>query len=118
MGARRDWTGSLIGLAVFAGGIVMLVTVFGFAKSLFDATPQQALGLSSGEAIRLETTGANLVMLLVRCLVLLVLAVVGSLVASKGATLYGQSLVRAEPLPADPPPPPASPSPQAREGQG
>ncbi|RYG33908.1 hypothetical protein EON81_16990 [bacterium] len=94
---RRDWLGSLIGLGVFVFGIVLLVGTFKRADILFGVPSDQALGIQKGKEIDFGVAGGNLTNLLVQCLLLLVMAVVGSLIAGKGVSLYSGSLHPREP---------------------
>ncbi|CAN5470801.1 hypothetical protein BH11ARM2_BH11ARM2_14540 [soil metagenome] len=89
---RRDWLGSLIGLGVFALGIFLLYGTFKLADAMFVVPANEALGIQKGRSVDFSMAGANLTTLIVRCLLLLIMGLVGSLIAGKGVALYAGSL--------------------------
>lgn len=91
MRLRRDWAGSLLGLAVFLGGIALLLFTFRTAYEMFTVPPAQALGLGVGKPVDLNSAGSNLMGSLFRVILLVVMALVGSLIANKGIQLYADS---------------------------
>lgn len=111
MASRRDATGSLVGLAVFLGGVALLALTFKLAYDQFNAPHAQALGLEKGKAIDAVATGGKAADILIRLGVLLIMAIVGSMVANKGIGLYSGSL-----HPVDKHPEPPRPTETAREG--
>jgi hypothetical protein len=89
---HRDWLGSLIGLTVFLGGIALLVLVFRLAYNLFTVPPAVALEIQQpGKPIDLSKTTNAASGVLIRFLLLLLMAGMGSLIANRGINLYGQS---------------------------
>ena len=90
--ARRDATGSALGLLVFLGGVGLLGLTFKIAYAMFDVPQAQALGLVKGQAIDAAATGGSLLRIVIQLGVLVVMAIVGSMVANKGIGLYCGSL--------------------------
>lgn len=74
-----DWVGRGIGLAVFTGGIVLLVLVFFWTSQLGAGIPQDLRKVEVGEAVRFGVTVARL----------FVSGLVASWIAGRGAQLYG-----------------------------
>ncbi len=105
--ARRDATGSVLGLFVFLGGVGLLGLTFKIAYAMFDVPQAQALGLVKGQEIDAAATGGSLLRIVIQLGVLVVMAIVGSMVANKGIGLYGGSLhpveKRADPARGDEP---------------
>lgn len=88
---RRDLTGSLLGLAVFLGGIALLLFTFKTAYALFTEPPARVLGLEKGQPVDLGSAGSNLVASVFRVVLLVVMAIVGSIIANRGIQLYTSS---------------------------
>jgi hypothetical protein len=89
---HRDWLGSLVGLVVFLGGIGLLLLVFRLAYDQFTTPPQVALEIQqSGKPIDLSKTTNAAVTVLLRFLLLLLMAGMGSIIANRGINLYSQS---------------------------
>jgi hypothetical protein len=88
---RRDLLGSLIGLLVFLGGIALLLFTFKLAYEMFTVPPSSALGLQPGKAVDLGVAGSNLATAALRVGLLIVMALVGSIIASRGIHLYTDS---------------------------
>lgn len=86
---RKDWLSSLLGVGSFLLGLGLIVFTFQQAWAIFNTPPAQALGIRPGEPLAPETTGVQLLWIVVRLLVLLVMAAVGSLVAKWGIRMYG-----------------------------
>jgi hypothetical protein len=93
----RDLFGQALGVFVFLGGIGLLLLTFRMAMEMFGMPPERALGLEPGAAIDLGLAGQNFASLVIRVALLLVMAIVGSLVATRGIRLYSDS--RTGPLP-------------------
>lgn len=89
--AHRDLFGSLLGVAVFLGGVVLMVVVFRLAYGMFTTSPHAALGLQQGKPLDINTVGPNFAGIIIRILLLLVMGVTGSLVANRGIALYTAS---------------------------
>jgi hypothetical protein len=68
----------------------MLLT-FWLAYRMFNVPPGDALGLRPGTAIDFGAAGGTFVGLIVQILLLLVMAVAGSLIANRGIHLYTES---------------------------
>lgn len=92
---HRDWLSSLIGLAVFAAGVFLLLLTFKLAFQIFEAPPQSALGAAKGQPIDLATAGNSLLSLLLRFGLLLLMAVVGSMISNRGIALYAHAKTKA-----------------------
>ncbi|MBL8047180.1 MAG: hypothetical protein JNJ45_00725 [Chthonomonas sp.] len=100
MSKQRDWLGALVGLAVFLGGIAIIFWAFQQAYSLFGTPPETVLGVKKGETLDLNRAGANGIGLVTRCLLLLVISIIGSVIANRGIKLYSESQrVLGEPAP-------------------
>lgn len=78
----------MLGIFVFLAGIGLLLATFKVAWELFTTPPHQALGLVPGQAININNVGPTLVGLIMKVLLLLVMAAVGSLIANRGVHLY------------------------------
>jgi formate hydrogenlyase subunit 3/multisubunit Na+/H+ antiporter MnhD subunit len=76
---QPDWMGRGIGLAVFAGGIVLLVMVFVWTNQLGVGLPP------AGQTIEWDKLGAHLSIQIAR---LFVSGLVASWIAGRGAQLY------------------------------
>ena len=59
---------------------------------MFGTSPDQALGVQSGEALNVNQTVDNLSVVLVKIALLVVMGGLGSMVATRGIKLYGASL--------------------------
>lgn len=84
----RDVVGSILGILVFLGGIALLVFTFKTAWEMFSVPPHEALNLKPGQPINVNNVGPTLIGQVMRVILLLVMAVVGSLVANRGVHLY------------------------------
>lgn len=87
---RSDLLGRIIGLVVFLGGIGLLAFIFSAAYGWFT---EPSAGLQTapvtGSSVPATTQlGTSLIRLLVRIGLLLVMTIIGSLLASRGAQLY------------------------------
>ncbi len=87
----RDLGGSVLGILTFLGGIAMLGLTFKLAYDLFTQSPTQVLGITPGKPLDLGSAGASFLGVAVRMLLLVIMAVVGSAIANRGATLYAKS---------------------------
>jgi len=109
----HDWPVRIVGLLVFLVGVGVLVWVFVMANRLFNlpapplpaAPPPNAANPGPSPFIAI---GASFGDLLRRLLLLLLMSVAGSVIASKGIQLYFAA--RPLTLPSDTPPP-ATPTP-------
>lgn len=59
---------------------------------MFGTSPDQALGVQTGEALNVNQTVDNLSVILVKILLLVVMGGLGSMIATRGIKLYGASL--------------------------
>ncbi len=89
---HREALGSVVGILVFLGGIALLGLTFKLAFDLFAVQPDVALKLNQKKAIDLAATGGSFMGILVRTLLLVVMGLVSSLIATRGIHLYSQSL--------------------------
>ncbi|MBS1717439.1 MAG: hypothetical protein JSS72_06880 [Armatimonadetes bacterium] len=88
---KRDWLGSLVGMLVFLGGIALLVFTFYRAYALFTTPPQTALGISKGSAIDLAKTGESAFGIFRDVILLVVMSLISSLIATRGIKMYAES---------------------------
>lgn len=97
---RRDWLGSIIGVLTFLGGVGLLVWTFQIAYGMFGRDPAEALGLAPGKPIDLNQTATVGLAILFRILLLTLMCIVASVVATRGIRLYGACRsIGAEPRP-------------------
>ena len=103
---RIDLFGRILGILVFLAGIAILVVVFVMAYHFFTSPNSQIQIASQPNSQQAPTTqlGASALRMLARILALIVMAIAGSLIASKGMHLYFQASGRS-----------ASPTPPASE---
>lgn len=84
-----DRTGKIIGMTVFAIGIIVLMVVFAVAYSMFTASWAQLMGAPGGSGhVTANELGNGLAAILVKVVLLFVMTIVGSMVASRGIRLY------------------------------
>ena len=88
---RRDSLGPVLGLAVFLGGIALLLLVFKLAYDLFTTPPSNVLGVQGAKTIDFGLVGNSLTVLVMKILLLLVMGIFGSLVANRGISMYTSS---------------------------
>ena len=89
--AHRDVFGTLFGLLVFCGGVALLLVTFRLAYNLFMVPPEVAIGIQKGNTLDLAKAGDSAAVLVLRIVLLLIMAFVGSLVANRGISLYGDA---------------------------
>lgn len=90
--ARRDLAGSIVGMLVFLGGVALLLLVFRMAYAMFETPPTVALRLQNGKAVDLASASDRLTAIVVRVVLLVLMALTGSLVANRGIHLYARSV--------------------------
>jgi uncharacterized membrane protein YbhN (UPF0104 family) len=90
---HRDIIGTLAGLLVFCGGVGLLVLTFRLAYDLFMGPPDSALGITKGKPLDVARAGDSAAILILRIILLLIMAFVGSQVANRGISLYADSRV-------------------------
>ncbi|RYG42641.1 hypothetical protein EON79_18480 [bacterium] len=88
---ERDWIGSSIGLVVFLGGVALLVIVFRLSYDMFQTPPTVALEIQGGKTLDLGRASDRASAILVKVVVLLIMAIAGSLVANRGILMYSRS---------------------------
>jgi hypothetical protein len=89
--AKRDFTGSVLGLLVFLGGVALLLVTFKLAYDMFVVPPNEALSLKEGETLQLGPVASTVTGLLFRVFLLIVMGVLGSLIANRGVHMYTES---------------------------
>jgi hypothetical protein len=77
----------VLGILVFLCGVALLAFVFKLAYDTFAVPPSDVLGVRANQKFSFETAGQNLAKEIVKVLMLLVMAVIGSLIANRGVTL-------------------------------
>jgi hypothetical protein len=88
---HRDMFGTLFGLLVFCGGVALLLLTFRLAYDLFMVPPASALGIEHGKPLDVGKAGDSAAVLILRIILLLIMAFVGSQVANRGISLYADS---------------------------
>ena len=88
---HRDFVGSFVGICVFLGGIGLLLFVFRLALDMFSIPERTALGIEHGKKLDLATAGTSLTSIIIRIMLLMLMALVGSWVANRGISLYTHS---------------------------
>jgi hypothetical protein len=88
---HRDAFGTLFGLLVFCGGVALLVVTFRLAYNLFMVPPEVAIGIQKGNTLDLAKAGDSAAQLVLRIVLLLIMAFVGSMVANRGISLYSDA---------------------------
>jgi hypothetical protein len=91
---HRDILGTLVGLLVFCGGVALLVFTFKLAYGLFMVPPESALGIKPGKQLDVNKAGDSAALLVLKIILLLIMAFVGSQVANRGISLYSDSRVQ------------------------
>ncbi|MCH7904416.1 MAG: hypothetical protein IH944_07600 [Armatimonadetes bacterium] len=87
---RRDALATTLGLLTFLGGVALIVTAFIFAREMFAVPPGEAIEVSGGETININATVAAAFGVLLKVLLLIVMAGIGSILANRGIRLYAQ----------------------------
>ena len=77
-----------IALLVFLAGILLIGFTFAQAYEMFRVAPDVAVGGPEKQVLNIEGTVNNLVGIIKNVLLLVVMAVIGSVVASQGIKLY------------------------------
>ncbi len=88
---RRDWLGSLVGLAVFLGGIALILLVFRLAYDMYQVPPKVRLNIQAGKPIDVADTVNAFIGIVVRIIFMLFMAAAGSMIANRGIFLYSKS---------------------------
>lgn len=85
---RRDGLASVLGVAVFLAGVGIVGWTFSQAFDIFIKAPQLNLGVPPGKPIDFSVVGVNLARLIIKIIVLVVMAGIGSALANRGARMY------------------------------
>lgn len=85
---KPDYFGCVIGLLAFLGGVALLLFTFSKAFEMFGVPPDRALHIPPGQPMNLELAGQSFAGLIFRVLLLLIMALIGSMVANRGIKLY------------------------------
>lgn len=80
--------GAVVGILTFLAGIGLLVATFAIAYSMFTTQPQRVLNMSPNAPLNLNDTSQQLINAVLRVLLLLIMCIVGSSMASRGIRLY------------------------------
>lgn len=88
---HRDAVSSLFGLTVFLAGVALVGWTFYQAWLLFGKAPDLNLGIQKGQAIDFGVVLINLGRLVIRVLLLIVMAAIGSILANRGVKMYASS---------------------------
>ena len=88
---KRDWLGSLVGLAIVTGGLAILYLVFKEAWLLFKTPPNIALNVQPGKPIDLASAFNAITGVVVKIILLVIMAWLGSVIANRGIFLYSHS---------------------------
>ncbi len=86
--SREGW-GPFVGILIFLLGVGLLLLTFSLAYGMFTTPPEVALGLAPGKTLNVNDASRSGIAMLYRVLMLLVMCIVSSLVASRGIRLYG-----------------------------
>jgi len=87
-GHNKDWFGATLGLLVFLVGVGLLVLVFKMSLDLFNTPPKMSLEIKTGRAIDVAKASDTATAVVVRVIVLVLMAITGSLIANRGIHLY------------------------------
>ncbi len=82
-------------------GVGLIVVSFWQAYLQYSTPPSLALGIKPGEPLDLNSAGDRVFTLIWRALLLLVMTIVGSSIASRGIKMYQASLVEAPKAPVE-----------------
>jgi hypothetical protein len=93
MKQRSDAFGAAMGFLTFLGGIGLLAYTFKLAFDLFSVSPEKALNIQGPNGIDLAKSGQSFGWIVVKVVLLLVMAAVGSMIANRGIKLYVSSRV-------------------------
>jgi ATP/ADP translocase len=88
---KRDWLGSIVGLAIVLGGMAILYSVFREALSLFATPPNVAVNVKADQPIDLRSAYNSIFSVILKVILLIIMAWIGSVITNRGIFLYGQS---------------------------
>ena len=89
--AHTSWTGVSAGILVFFVGIVLLLATFKWAFDQFSVAPENALHITAGKPLDISLAVQSFGFLVIRVLLLLVMAIVGAIIATRGIKMYTDS---------------------------
>lgn len=85
---RRDGLATTFGLVTFVSGVGLIVVTFLLAQSMFAVEPEAALGIQPGQTLDLNGVLKSGMAILMKIILLVVMAGIGSAVATRGIKLY------------------------------
>lgn len=88
---RRDWLGTLVGLAIVLGGMAVLYSVFREALHLFTTPPGVWLNVKPGQPIELASVFNSIFGVVLKVILLVIMAWLGSVITNRGIFLYSKS---------------------------
>jgi len=88
---RRDWLGTLVGLAIVLGGMAIIYSVFREALHLFTTPPTVSLNVKAGQPIELSNAFNSVFGAILKVILLVIMAWLGSVITNRGIFLYSQS---------------------------
>ncbi|MCG9895833.1 MAG: hypothetical protein MH204_10205 [Fimbriimonadaceae bacterium] len=83
-----DRPGIALGLLTFLVGVGLILFAFWLTWQMVQTPPAEALGFEEGQPLDLNRLAVNGLGLLIRIILLVVMAGLGSMVASRGIRLY------------------------------
>ncbi len=89
--SKRDWLGSLVGLAIVVGGMAILYTVFREAMRLFATPPYVAVNVTPKQPIDVPSAFNSIFGVILKVILLIIMAWLGSVITNRGIFLYSQS---------------------------
>jgi hypothetical protein len=88
---KRDWLGTLIGLAIIVGGMAILSLVFREALRLFTTPPNVAVNVDPKQPINVPSAFNSIFGVILKVILLVIMAWLGSVITNRGIFLYSQS---------------------------
>ncbi len=85
---RRDALSALFGLVVFLVGVGLIFFAFKLAYDMFTVPPTLAMDIKPGAPVALDKAANGLYQVVVKVVVLVIMAGIGSAAANKGIKLY------------------------------
>lgn len=89
--SKRDWLGSMVGLTIVVGGMAILYSVFREALHLFTTPPSVWLNIKPGQPIELASAFNSIFGVILKIILLVIMAWLGSVITNRGIFLYSQS---------------------------
>lgn len=85
------WTGATFGIVAFVVGILLLGWTFKIALEKFAIEPNKALNIAPGKPLDIAQVVQSFAGLIFQVLLLLVMAIVGAIIATRGIKMYTES---------------------------